>query len=512
MAEAAVGPELVIGLVGATGTDLEAVSNELDQSLRACGYQSDIIRLVHLLRDFRKWAALPTVPEDERIRGHMDAGDEFRRITRYPDAFARLGILAIVEHRHKLTGSETEPAQRRAFILRSLKRPEEVEALREVYGASFVLVGAYSPRGARVARLASRISASHSSVNADGFRSAAEALVKRDLDDEEQESGQRVGEVFPLADFFVNANDRAGLRTAVDRTTRLIFGYPFSTPTRDECGMFFAHAAALRSGSLSRQVGAAICTTGGDIVAVGTNEVPRAGGGSYWEGDDDDQRDHVAGSDSSDLKKRVMAAEVLGRLNTAGWLSENHKSKSPEDLAAMALDDGVSPVLRNTQLMRVVEYVRAVHAEMSAITDAARRGTSVRDCTLYATTFPCHHCARHIVASGIRRVVYVEPYPKSLATELHRDSIEMEPEREPAGKVAFEPFVGVAPRQYSRMFSMNRRKDRQGHAVRWDGASAVPRYAWDFASYGQAETVRLKELADRLTEIGLSSTKEESGD
>ncbi|MDN3612645.1 hypothetical protein QWZ16_23945 [Vibrio ostreicida] len=26
--------------------------------------------------------------------------------------------------------------------------------------------------------------------------------------------------------------------------------------------------------------------------------------------------------------------------------------------------------------------------------------------------FPCHNCAKHIVASGIKRVVYVEPYPK----------------------------------------------------------------------------------------------------
>lgn len=56
-----------------------------------------------------------------------------------------------------------------------------------------------------------------------------------------------------------------------------------------------------------------------------------------------------------------------------------------------------------------------MHAEMFAITDAARRGLSVRDATLYCTTFPCHMCARHIIASGIRKVVYIEPYPKSMA-------------------------------------------------------------------------------------------------
>jgi cytidine deaminase len=275
--------------------------------------------------------------------------------------------------------------------------------------------------------------------------------------------------------------------------------------------MFFAHAAALRSGSLSRQVGAAICTTEGDIVAVGTNEVPSAGGGSYWEGDDDDQRDHVTGADPGDQKKRVVTAEVLGRLNAAGWLSEGYRTKSAEELAILALDTGGAP-LRNTQMMRVVEYVRAVHAEMAAITDAARRGTSVRGCTLFTTTFPCHHCARHIIAAGIRRVVYVEPYPKSLATDLHRDAIEMEPEGEPIGKVAFEPFVGVAPRQYSLLFAMGRRKDEKGNTIRWHGTSSIPRHSNEFASYRQAETVRLKELGDRLAENELSSVKEESGD
>lgn len=507
-----IGPELVVGVVGATGTDLGAVCDELEQSLGPCGYRSKTIRVVDLLRSFDRWSGLPAAPEDLRLRAHMDAGDQFRDITQLPDGLARLAILAIVEERQRVTGSPTEPAPRCAYILRSLKRREEVDTLRAVYGASFILVGAYSPRGSRVARLASKISATHALVNPDSFRATAEELVKRDLDDEEEQSGQRVGEVFPLSDFFVNTSHRAGLRQAVERTIRLVFGYPFSTPTRDEFGMFFAHAAALRSGSLARQVGAAICTATGDIVAVGTNEVPRAGGGSYWDGDNIDQRDHVMGLDASDQKKRVMAAEVLGRLNRAGWLSESYASRSPEELARLALDDGAAPVLRNTQLMRVVEYVRAVHAEMAAITDAARRGTPVKGCTLYATTFPCHHCARHIVAAGVRRVVYIEPYPKSLATDLHRDSIEMEPEREPVDKVAFEPFVGVAPRQYNQLFSANRRKDSQGNAIRWDGLSSFPRYGKEFASYRQAETVRLKELADRVTEIGLSSRKEDSGD
>ena len=57
-------------------------------------------------------------------------------------------------------------------------------------------------------------------------------------------------------------------------------------------------------------------------------------------------------------------------------------------------------------------------------------GAKVDECTLFATTFPCHHCARHIVAAGIRRVVYVAPYAKSRAVDLHDDAIVLGPTSE----------------------------------------------------------------------------------
>jgi cytidine deaminase len=88
----------------------------------------------------------------------------------------------------------------------------------------------------------------------------------------------------------------------------LLFGCDYHTPTRDEYGMFHAHAAALRSSSLARQVGAAITTEEGDIVAVGTNEVPKAGGGLYWFGDRPDRRDHILGVDPSDELRRELVA------------------------------------------------------------------------------------------------------------------------------------------------------------------------------------------------------------
>ncbi len=83
---------------------------------------------------------------------------------------------------------------------------------------------------------------------------------------------------------------------------------------------------------------------------------------------------------------------------------------------------------------------------------------------MYVTTFPCHNCAKHIIAAGIRRVVYLEPYPKSRAGILYREEVELDPETDALlpRKVVFCPFTVVAPRQYQTLFSMFHRGGKGG--------------------------------------------------
>lgn len=106
---------------------------------------------------------------------------------------------------------------------------------------------------------------------------------------------------------------------------------------------------------------------------------------------------------------------------------------------------------------------------MSALLDADRRGVAVQGATLYTTTFPCHNCARHIVGAGIDRVVFIEPYTKSRAEQLHADSIAIARAQHIADKVNFVPFVGVAPRRYSEMFDAAAR-EQLGHLARKDAS------------------------------------------
>lgn len=150
--------------------------------------------------------------------------------------------------------------------------------------------------------------------------------------------------------------------------------------------------------------------------------------------------------------------------------------------------------LRKSKVMDLLEFGRVIHAEMSAITDAARLGIRIQDGKLFCTTFPCHICAKHIVASGIDTVVFLEPYPKSYARELHSDSIEIEGDQE-AAKVKFIPFVGISPLRYRDFFEKGRRKDKQtGKIVRWAAGIGTPIIEIYHPVYINLETLVSNEL------------------
>ena len=53
---------------------------------------------------------------------------------------------------------------------------------------------------------------------------------------------------------------------------------------------------------------------------------------------------------------------------------------------------------------------RTIHAEINAITQAARNGVAIRDADIYVTHTPCIHCLKVLINTGIRSVFYEKPY------------------------------------------------------------------------------------------------------
>jgi cytidine deaminase len=495
------GPELVVGLVGAVGTDLELVRDVLTEELRRLKYEAVDIRISQLMHDIDP--TLPVAgPQDVRFKRHMDAGTAIRTKLKRGDALALLTIGKIRDERQERTGSASQPIQRGAYIIRSLKHPAEVSTLRNVYGRAFFLMGAYTSRDHRRSKLASIIAASKFLSRPEDANEAAEHLIWRDEEETGNKYGQRLRDTFPLADVFVNARDRSTLRRDIQRFLELVFGYQFHTPTPDEHAMSHARVAALRSADLSRQVGAVITDHDGRILASGCNEVPKFGGGAYWEDTPGDKRDFQLGEDPSSKVKLRLLEQILFRLQQGGWLNESKKDADVQELVREAIYDPETPLMDGVRLMDLLEFGRVVHAEMGALMDAAQRGTSVQGMRLYSTTFPCHICARHIIASGISEVQYIEPYPKSLAGELHSDSMVIE-NALMRDRVVFKPFAGIAPGRYDELFNMAQRKDKQGNALAWEAAKSTPRIERFVLSYLLVETVATNELKELLKEAGI---------
>lgn len=452
--------EIVIGIVSAVGTEVSRVITPLKDRLSRLGYKAEEIKVSSLLSG-------PSSPNEyHRIKSLMQKGDNLRSKTKNNAILAYGSAKLISEKRDTKTPKV-------AYIVNSLKHPDEVEILRKIYGQGFYLFGVHADKKRRLKYL----------IDDKGL-TQSQATELTDIDEDEKiEHGQRTRDTYHLSDFFINfgKNDDQ-VKNTIQRFLDLIFSHPYRNPTFDEFAMFMAFSSSVRSGDLSRQVGAVIAK-GQQILSTGANECPTSGGGLYWAEldaetgnviDKTDGKDYTRNEDSNKTEQNEIILSILKKIEETSSLDE----KATADIKG---------ILETSRIKDLTEFGRVVHAEMEAIISCGRAGISCIQSTLYCSTFPCHNCAKHIIAAGIERVVYVEPYPKSKALEFHSDSIELKTQFDTEienGIVVFEPFTGVGARRFLDFFSMNlgagsklKRKNRDGTALSWGTSNAKLRVA-----------------------------------
>lgn len=399
------------------------------------------------------------------------------------------------------------PEALRVSLLRSDIREEIAKA--DGVTAAGGTVSVYTPRQKRLENLQIKISRdTHEPPNARTSTRANELIAADEKSKGRQ--AQNVRDTFPRADFFIYGE--ASLTEQAKRLVEVIFGEPYTTPTLDEFSMFMARGAGYRSADLSRQVGAVIVDQHGSIIGTGCNEVPYPGGGIFSEGLVDgigDNRDHVKQIDPNFAEIQRTLIEIVRALRQAGHIGDSG-ADSAADVALVEdlLQGEQKDLLSDARIRSLIEFGRIVHAEMHAICDAAAGGRAVRGTSLYCTTFPCHLCAKHIVAAGIREVIYIEPYPKSLTAQLYSDEIELahaQSSTEGASKyerVRFRPFHGVAPVLFQRAFRYRPRKDSHGLLATWDPQTSLPSGA-----SGSVERPTLEASAAASIEATLDAAK-----
>ncbi len=64
------------------------------------------------------------------------------------------------------------------------------------------------------------------------------------------------------------------------------------------------------------------------------------------------------------------------------------------------------------------ELCRGIHAEQNAIIQAAYSGVSIKDSVIYVTAQPCVLCAKMIINSGIKKIIFKGDYPDELAMSM----------------------------------------------------------------------------------------------
>ena len=212
----------------------------------------------------------------------------------------------------------------------------------------------------------------------------------------------------------------------------LILQPGFVPPSADETFMNMAYMLSLRSTCISRQVGAIITGESGYIVGAGWNDVSEGqiGCGLRWR------------TDCKELDNEILPLHPSFEEEFRRKIVNNDSDDTNLLEESFCFKDEYANFEEKSNTL---QYCRALHAEENAILQTAKiGGIGLKNATVYTTTFPCELCAKKIYQVGIERVVYVEPYPKSISEEVFfKDGIR---------KPQIEQFEGVKPYSYFRLY------------------------------------------------------------
>jgi len=299
----------------------------------------------------------------------------------------------------------------RLVVIDSIRNPGEVEYLRKKYPL-FFLFGIYADFDVRWDRVKKKYKKDQGQFEDDD---------KRDTGEDEPPYGQRVRDCYLMSDIIIPNNKEAKdnkrqedlITETINKYVSMITEEKEFPPTEEETIMAMAYANSRRSSCLKRKVGAILIDDYGNVFSSGYNEVPINENTCY----------NLMRGCYRDIQRTKIFDEI------------NNLSKSTKKA------EDINDLLKKKYKM--LDYCRALHAEENAILNVARFGSSVplKGATLYTTTYPCNLCAKKISQVGIRKIVYLEPYPQEESKKIIKN-----------GKIEEKPFEGVLFNGYFRLF------------------------------------------------------------
>lgn len=311
------------------------------------------------------------------------------------------------------------------YVIDSFRNPCEVEYFRKKY-PEFILIGVFAGFETRKKRVEKE--------NPGDFNYAIFLRDdERDSGKREPHYGQKVSDCFFESDLVisndVNFTDdvlKSDKREVIKNYLKAFREPLESSPNQAEILMAEAYITGRQSRCIKRRVGAIVANKEDRIVSSGFNSVPKGQipcATKYKDSTPKCYRDH---------KREELARDIFGMQEDVNVTSEFSEAfKNEIERFSGAFKDKV----------KLLDYCRSLHAEENAITGLAGSGVDLKDSTIYVTTHPCNLCANKIVQSGVKNVIYFEPYPIVEAQEILKK-----------GSVTSTPFEGVTFRAFFKAF------------------------------------------------------------
>ena len=193
------------------------------------------------------------------------------------------------------------------------------------------------------------------------------------------------------------------------------------TPSLDEKMMQVAHTAKLNSACLSRQVGASITNQYGSLKAIGWNSVADGQTPCLLRSKDELISGTMSNSFSlyekgkkfneaiTEFYPKIKNEDLIGR-NQSFCFSEIHNKQIMKEKNQNTKD---------CKCDKNQVHTRSLHAEENAFLQISKYGgEGIKDGTLYSTASPCELCSKKAYQLGIKRIVYIDPYPGTAQEQI----------------------------------------------------------------------------------------------
>lgn len=453
--------EVIIGLVSPMGCNKKPFITKITTIFEKKGYLVKSIHVTDLL-----YKEENDYPHSLNIYCKMQLCNELR--TNYRGSIAAL----IINEINRIRTKESESKDKIVYIIDQLKNEAEYEILSHVYGLNYLQISLFSNFYERdktirkrlasdnnlekleiedtqilenifkdnlpqtnidINKLKSKISIDYSLIERyknQILKDCSHMLIEKDykdIDKVHRKSGQQISSLFHRSHYFINLDSPESiLSKEIYKFLNQFFGEYKDYPTQDEFGMAVAYHASFRSNFPGdRHIGASIIAENGEIISIGSIRAPSSSSNTKLS-----NQDSITEGYTYYYKKIDQWIEELDHVDT----------KSKEEICTFLKDS--------------IEFHPCTHAEISAIIDAAKIGVSVKNGTLYTTTFPCHLCAKDIITAGIKKVVFLEAYPKSKSKELYPSIIDLHSQQR-KDIIPFENFMGVSPSRYHYVYSLS---------------------------------------------------------